>query len=982
MKEAIPERIIIAANFTIESITDSLKGLLAEAWQDAELVFAPYNQIFQQLMDPNSLFHTNRLGANIVFIRLEDLVETRGADKIFVKGKLGDITAIAADLTELLSSAERFSVPLFVFLCPPSAQLLSDPDIASEFGAIETILRERVSNIANLYAFDTSHMVTRYRLGSIDNPRANVLGHIPYTSEFMSALAIETVRKIDALRRKPFKVFVLDCDNTLWDGVVGEDGVEGIGFSDKRIFLQEFAVAQSDSGMVVCLSSKNNESDVWEVFDHRNEVILKKEHIVSSRINWLPKSQNLRSISEELDLGLESFVFVDDDPAVCSEVERNCPEVFTVLLPSETDDYRLFFDHLWVFDKLKVTQEDRNRTQSYRDQAVRRELEAKAGDMTEFLASLELVCEISELTVQDLPRASQLTLRTNQFNSTTIRRSESDIRKEISEARKKVWTVRVRDRFGDYGLVGVVVFEEVRNLLSVDSLILSCRVLGRGVEYEILRELGKKAIHANREFVSIEFVPTLKNVPALNFLSEVGERYEDRADGRMTFRIPAGAAIDCGPRAGQAAERPKLSSVNRDPDVETRGFEAGRLRFYSKIAHSLSNGGGLKLNGASSELSRKHLSSEFRGAITDTERELIQIWQRLLHATNIGVADDFFEIGGDSLIAVALFVEIEERYGQSLPLTSLIDAPTIEKLALIIDLKHIAKGWRYLVPLQPKGNNLPLFCMHAAGGNVLFYRDLAHELGDCQPVYGLQARGVADKSETAHDRIEEMAADYLVEIRQLQPRGPYQLCGSSFGGLVAFEAAKQLLGAGEKVSLLAVFDTYAPGYLRGNGLKPVMSSRLRRLVEQVRNTEIQLRKIETRRKQLAFVLERIRRLKNRQQRRLLWKKNEFAIMYNKATGREMPNDMQRNHKAIREAEDAYHPRPIDGNLLLIRATEQPGDVEFEPFLGWRAYIQGEIVLEEVKGMHGAIAVYPSSIELATRLQCYLNKMSVSSAANC
>lgn len=972
MKATI-QTIAISANFTIEPISRVLENVIKKVSFDSTLEIAPYNQIVQQLLDPGSSFNKNESGANVIFLRIEDLVEGRTAGSKIGINELKRIKRNASDLAERLVAAKQFTVPLFVFICPASRKIHADPKILSEFEEIGRLVHLAGTEISNLYVFGTDHLASRYKIETQDNLRGNELGHLPYTEEFYSALAIETARKIDAYRRKSFKVLVLDCDNTLWDGVVGEDGVKGIGLSDSRLLFQKFAVRQSESGLVVCLCSKNNESEVWEVFDQRPEMQLRREHIVSSRINWLPKSENLRSISKELQLGLESFIFVDDDPVVCSEVRMNCPEVFTVQLPPESDDQSAFFDHLWVFDKLKETKEDRQRTRSYQNQVVRNKLQANAGDMAEFLKSLELVCEISEMQSEEISRVSQLSLRTNQFNSTTVRFNESDVGSLISELKKNIWTVKVSDRFGDYGLVGVVIFEEKENSLQIDSFMLSCRVLGRGVEHRILQELGKKAVSANLTSVDIKFQPTTKNVPIFNFLNEIAVNYEtpDKA-GQMTYRVPAEKTIECFPKMNPVKTNgTQQAAPGKSANVTNGSLDSGQFQTYLELAESLSSGISLVSKAGSSVVLRRELQTEFQEARSDSERKLIQIWEKLLNKKNIGTADNFFEIGGDSMLAVSLIVEIEEEFGKTLPLSILIDSPTIGELCQGIEAENEVSKWKYIVPINSEGLRIPLFCLHAAGGNVLFYRDLASELGRDQPVYGLQMRGVSDKSETAHDRIEEMASEYLREIRIVQPQGPYRLCGSSFGGLVAFECAKQLCEAGEPVSVLALIDTYAPGYLSNYSSKFVVTGKLYRVFGSVKKSIDQLKRIGSWHEQFDFILSRGVRIKQRLIRQMIWKKNEFSIQYSKATGRDLPTDLLRNHKAIRRAEESYDPKPYGGTIVLFRASDQPQDVAFDAYLGWKKYSTRAIVTEDVKGPHGAIAVYSFATELAQKLGRYL-----------
>ncbi|HMM80935.1 MAG TPA: amino acid adenylation domain-containing protein [Pyrinomonadaceae bacterium] len=350
----------------------------------------------------------------------------------------------------------------------------------------------------------------------------------------------------------------------------------------------------------------------------------------------------------------------------------------------------------------------------------------------------------------------------------------------------------------------------------------------------------------------------------------------------------------------------------------------------------------------------------------DVESTLKDIWERLLGIGPIGVTDNFFELGGDSLISVSLFVEIEAAFSIDLPLSTLINAPTIEQLARFICEEERKVAWKYIVPLKTSGTKTPIFLVHAAGGNVLFYRDLANEMGANQPIYGLQARGVADKSETAHDRVEDMATDYLDEMRKLQPVGPYRVCGSSFGGLVAFEIAVQLERRGEKVETLGLFDTYAPGYLDESTIAGGAGSR--RFIAHMRSLIGQLREIKSTKERAYFVISKGQKVKNILKRKVIWKKNQFAIEYNKATGRELPVNVMRNHEAIQRALDAYRPGRYAGDITVFRASEQPKNTRFDPSLGWAELVDGNVVTEVVKGSHGALTVHPYAADLAAKFE--------------
>jgi FkbH-like protein len=304
---------------------------------------------------------------------------------------------------------------------------------------------------------------------------ANELGHVPYTPVFFTALATAIARKFHALNRPPIKVVALDCDNTLWTGVCGEDGADGLRLEPCRIALHHFMRKQADAGVLLCAVSKNNEQDVREVFRCRKDMPLRSSDFAAWKLNWLPKSENLKALARELNLGLDSFVFVDDNPVECAEVEASCPGVRTLLLPEDPEQIPQFLKHCWVFDHLKLTAEDRSRAEKYRQNQEREKFREQSPSLSDFLGGLELQVDIEPMKADQLARVCQLTQRTNQFNCTTRRRSEADIQKLLDTA--QILTISVRDRFGDYGLTGLVVYQLHKSALEVDSFLLSCRVL-------------------------------------------------------------------------------------------------------------------------------------------------------------------------------------------------------------------------------------------------------------------------------------------------------------------------------------------------------------------------------------------------------------------------------------------------------------------------------------------------------------------------
>jgi thioesterase domain-containing protein len=318
-----------------------------------------------------------------------------------------------------------------------------------------------------------------------------------------------------------------------------------------------------------------------------------------------------------------------------------------------------------------------------------------------------------------------------------------------------------------------------------------------------------------------------------------------------------------------------------------------------------------------------------------TEQQLQLMWQHELGHHNFGVTDSFFEVGGNSLIALQIFNQIRAHYGKDLPLSTLFECATIERLAQMLGQETLHQSaWASLVPIQPLGHNLPIFCIHPVRGNILCYRRLSHHLGSNQPFYGLQAQGLDGKQPPLH-RIENMAAKYIKEIRTVQPNGPYRLAGYSLGGMVAFEMAQQLQEQGQQVSLLALFDTY--GHKSIVKMKHFNTLSLDRKVRLHWKNTVQLNP----KKQLAYVFEKIRQ-----------RVQKLLIKLYLRLGIKLPASLRLNaiHDAGLEAAHTYVPRPYPGRLVLFRATK----VSADPTLGWDGLAMGGIEVYDVPGKHNTI----------------------------
>jgi FkbH-like protein len=618
--------IAISANFTAESLEPGLNFWRRELGFDYEIRFAGYNQVFQQLLDPDGLFGRNRRGVNVVLVRPDD--------------------AYIAELRDTLrSAATTFSAPLIAVVCPT---VDGTPISHEDLGVSPTIHTIMPQDVLSLYP-----------VKEIEDPHAQELGDVPYTPAFFTALATAIVRKIHAVTTKPYKVVALDCDDTLWAGVCGEDGPDGVVIDTPRRSLQEFMLERRSEGMLLAIASKNNEEDVLATFRAHPEMPLRMEDFAVRRINWESKGVSLPALADELGLGLDSLILVDDSAKECEEAAASAPEVLALPIPARAEEIPDFLRHVWAFDRTRVTEEDRKRPEMYRQEAERARARNAAGSLEEFLASLELQVRIEPMQPEQAARVAQLTQRTNQMNTSGIRRTEAEVR-ALGESGLEILTVSVKDRFGDYGLTGAVIFGAVGGVLVVDTFLLSCRVLGRGVENQMAERLEEIARSRGLSEVDIRFTPLPRNKPAALFLE---------ARGGAGFSLPRQADRPAPPdTSARTIDYFKIASELRDPEVILARIHAGSARAIPTAA-------------------------QLDPPRTALERELAGLWAELLNVPAVGVHDNFFALGGHSLLAVQLLSRVRQTYGVDLSLEIVYSGEfTVAELAKAVELKEFAQA--------------------------------------------------------------------------------------------------------------------------------------------------------------------------------------------------------------------------------------------------------------------------------------------------
>lgn len=705
-----PLHVAVAGTFTVDPAVPYLMWWLRERGYAPSVEIAPYNQIFQELLDPSSLL-SRAEDFGLLAVRFEDWIRDLAdeSEEEILRHLEHSYTGYCGALDGFSGTGTLIHILLPTDFSPFSSA------VAEKLRELGERIVATTADRGNLFLLDARNLHTDYAIGNPFDRVADRAGHVPYTPEMNAAIGTAVARKFLARDQHPFKVIAVDCDNTLWKGVCGEDGATGVRIYGGYRALQQFLIERYEEGFLIALCSKNNENDVWEVFEKNEGMLLKREHVVAHRINWLPKSGNLYVLADELNVGINSFIFIDDSGMECAEVQENASDVLTLRLPEDEEAIDRFTRHIWGLDKWQITDEDRKRSSMYVAEQQRQQGEEQATSLEEFLRGLGLKIVMAPIADHQISRVSQLTQRTNQFNISTIRRDESEIRGLVADDRYYCRIITVEDRFGEYGLVGVIICrkEEEKKTLFVDSLLLSCRVLGRGVEEALLSGIHRFAVANGLTDVEALFIPTKKNAPALNFLQTWPENGEEAENGNITFRrsvhglpngIPFGEFEDrtepipeekndekpssITPTASRAEREKEREEAEAAPEEIAAGWTIDvkeiEILFHAAQYLPLAYASG-------SDLLALPLAAETEGSgrapyvlpETPDALALVELFGDVLRVdpTNpVGMRDDFFTLGGHSLTAVELLSRIHRQFRTEISLREIFEHPTPERL--------------------------------------------------------------------------------------------------------------------------------------------------------------------------------------------------------------------------------------------------------------------------------------------------------------
>lgn len=799
----------IASSFTADHIVPAMKFWSDALGSTAVVNVSPYNQVIQALLNPAGLFSNGLSDLNVCLIRLEDWLSAVDV-KCSTGGAVEKITEQPhSRLLEFVNAVKTYrshsTRPLMILCCPCSDAVRQDPQLNEALASAEQQLSDQVLSLGDVHCVRSSALSARYPALEWNDSYAEELAHVPYTSEAFAALGESILRHYHALIYPPYKVIVLDCDNTLWNGVCGEVGAEGVLLDEPAETLQRFMRDQLEQGMLLCLCSKNVEEDVWSVFSKRKDFPLQREHFVGARINWQPKSENILSLAKELNLGVDSFIFIDDNPIECAEVLGSLPDVLTLNVPADRTQTATFLQSVWAFEKACVTADAKGRATQYVLNKERETLRKTASNFLEFLAGLEIKVNLGEMHEEQRSRIAELTQRTNQFNLSTRRRSVAEIENLQGEKNLKLLVAQVEDRFGDYGLTGGVFYRVYGPVLELDTFLLSCRVLGKGVEYNILNTLATLALEQVCGHIVAPYVPSAKNEPVRNFLTSLEAISCEGRDGVTQYFIIAThdaltARYDPSANQEDDSDLSSLVAANHTSHQDAR-TRVDNLRRISEVF-------GLPGSVLSHiEKNQAPQATPPRQAYvcpgTPIEVEMEKIWCRVLGIERVSREDDFFELGGHSLLVIRLYQLVRDAFGVTLPMSTLFTSPSLRAFSSLIEAP--ATGHSLLMPLGGTGEQR-IFFIHPAGGTVFGYLPLVQKLPPSMSAFAIQSPEVAGY-ELADYNLERLCECYVQVINEFYPVGKLRLAGWSLGGKIAFQMAMLFEAQGREVEWLGLFDS-------------------------------------------------------------------------------------------------------------------------------------------------------------------------------
>jgi FkbH-like protein len=548
-----PLKLGIVGSHTTDFMADALAASGVRHGLLVNVVRADYGQVVQSVLGPDPALN----GVDVVLLSLDAAALGLARTYLDTVDATAALDAAISQLRTLRNGIREVlgAVPVLQTLPLPADPLFGsfDARIAgtarSLTDAINRRMADEVIGQGDLLV-DIAFAAASCGLGRWHDPRAWHSAKLPFSLDVVPIHADYVCRVLGAAKGKAKKCLVLDLDNTIWGGVIGDDGLEGIKIGqgnaagEAYLAVQGLALELRQRGVILAVCSKNEDAAARSPFREHRDMLLKEEHIAVFTANWTDKAANLRDIAAQLDIGTDSLVFLDDNPAERSIIRRELPEV---AVPEVGDDPSLYpglISRAGYFEAISFAREDLLRADMYRANAERRTAAASVTNLAEYLVSLEMSLTANPFDAQGRTRIAQLINRSNQFNLTTRRYDEAAVAAFEEDPGKFTLQVRLIDKFGDNGMVSVIIFEKSPEIWSCDTWLMSCRVLGRRVEEAVLAIVAAAAIRDGASMLRGWYIPTAKNALVAEHFGRLGFRCTGRDDsGATEWELPLGAYV-------------------------------------------------------------------------------------------------------------------------------------------------------------------------------------------------------------------------------------------------------------------------------------------------------------------------------------------------------------------------------------------------------------------------------------------------------
>jgi FkbH-like protein len=548
-------KLMILRSYTIEPVVPLLRASAALEGVALEVEVGRFNAFAQEILDPSSRLYA--FAPDVVLIALQtcDLmplgwsayVDDAGAAEREAADALANIRSWIETLRERV--AARVVIQGFELPDRPSAGILDRQGAGGQIALVESAnaeLRRIASENDAMDFVDYDALVARHGRARWRDEAKFVATRMPVAAEHLPHVAAEYLPYILSAAARMRKVLVVDLDNTLWGGVVGEVGLEGLQLGHDYPgagyrALQRAILDLYQRGVVLAISSKNDQATALEALERHPGMLLRPSHFAAMRINWNDKAQSVLEIAAELNLTLDSIAFLDENPVERDRVARALPEVLVIPLSDRPMEFARELRNSAAFERVAVSKEDRERGRLYAEERMRSTLRASATSLEDFYRSLSMSVRIGELDGDNLARVSQLTLKTNQFNLTTRRYNEQQLL-DLAADGARVFALSASDRYGDNGIVGVAILRQGGHTAEIDTFLLSCRVVGRTIKNALLAHLARVARGAGARTLQGWFVPTKKNALASTFYADHGFVKREMDAGGTRWEIDVDAA--------------------------------------------------------------------------------------------------------------------------------------------------------------------------------------------------------------------------------------------------------------------------------------------------------------------------------------------------------------------------------------------------------------------------------------------------------